>query len=93
MTGINYFTSKSIYQTKSNLGYWMRKERLTHDYFLIKKKDFTKMFYVLIVLWIRIRIGSTFRSFLDPDKMEAEDVRFKILINNSETQLITNFFR
>ena len=59
------------------------------------------------VLWIRIRIGSVFRSFLDPDpyskyvsgsthantgtvwdKIEAKDVRFKILINNSETQLI-----
>ena len=39
------------------------------------------MFYVLIVLWIWIRIGSAFRSFLDPDKMEAEDLRFKILIN------------
>ena len=43
---------------------------------------------------IRIRIRNT-----DPDphmqiknKMEAKDARFKILINNSETQLIKNFF-
>ena len=27
------------------------------------------------------------------DKMEAKDARFKILINNSETQLFKNFFR
>ena len=39
-------------------------------------------------------------SFVDPDpywiriqdKMEAKDVRFKILFNNSETQLIKNSF-
>ena len=44
--------------------------------------------------WIRIRLRNT-----DPDphmqikdKMEAKDVRFKIFINNSETQLIKNFF-
>ena len=43
--------------------------------------------------WIRIQNR-------DPDpymqiwvKMEAKDVRFKILINNSETQLIKRFFR
>ena len=46
--------------------------------------------------WIRIRIRNT-----DPDlgphmqikdKIEAKDVRFKMLINNSETQLFKNFF-
>ena len=61
-----------------------------------------KFVALLTVLWI----GSVFRSFLDPDpfseygsthvniyyKMEAKDVRFKILMNNSETQLIKNFF-
>ena len=45
--------------------------------------------------WIRIRIRNT-----DPDphmqiyvKMEAKDVRFEISTNNSETQMIKNFFR
>ena len=48
--------------------------------------------YSKAVLWIRIRIPSK-----DPDpymqievKMEVKDVRFKILINNSEDK---NFFR
>ena len=27
------------------------------------------------------------------DKIEAKDVRFKMLINNSETQLFKNFFK
>ena len=59
MTGIKYFTSKSIYQTKSNLGYWMRKERLTHDYFLIKKRFYENVLCANRVVdldpyWIRI---------------------------------------
>ena len=50
------------------------------------------------VLWIRIRTGIR-NTDPDPDpnmqiedKMEATDFRFKILIINSETQLIKNFF-
>ena len=50
------------------------------------------------VLWIRIRIGSVFRTFVDPHmliiqgKIEAKSVRFKIYIKNSEPQLTKNFF-
>ena len=50
------------------------------------------------VMWIRIRNGSVFRSFLDPDphmlilhKIEAKCERFKIKIHNSDTKLTQNF--
>ena len=43
--------------------------------------------------WTRIRIPNTDSdSHMQIHKMKAKDVRFKILINNSETQLIKNFF-
>ena len=61
----------------------------------------------VVVLWVLIRIciGSVFRSFLNMDPYleywsgsthanigSNGGKRFKILINNSETQLIINFF-
>ena len=61
----------------------------------------TVCFKFLPVLWIRILIGSAFRSFLDPDPYSEYGSgsthanmgknggkRLKILINNSATQLI-----
>ena len=43
--------------------------------------------------WIRFRNTDPDPHMQVQVKMEAKDVRLKILINNSETQLIKNFFR
>ena len=42
--------------------------------------------------WIRIRNTDPDPQMQILDKMEATDVKFKIIINNSENQLIKNFF-
>ena len=106
---INVFGSKTLVPIPapgSTVGEWQKFVNfwLSMLQFAIQNNFFIQF---QTVLWIPIRIGSVFRSFLDPDPYSEDGCgsthvnieqnggkRFKILINNSETQLIKkNFVR